>query len=350
MKRFLQYPQVVRFFRIPSQFNNIHRLKYDFLVWDDTVNQNLGLNNQKQLNDKLLSRILNHKDEKSKKHMVEVYIRMNSNHRLKDISVNYLLKSKMRKTLVCSKVQEENEVSNLLKRSCSGTPLILKGNNIKSTSNVPRLIRGEPGEVIWGFIPNEWYKFFIPVSGHSGFYTFLFTFTTYLFSKEIYVCDHEYYNGLSIVILWVYGVKKIGPEIARSLDKEIDKYELELNIFRDKLKQDLRDSIQIEFNEQECMEGQKMLIKAKRENVHLQREAEFRRRQMEVYENVTRILDYHVAVNEIRKKIQHKNLIDWVKKEVEKNLTQELKESYMKLCLADIQRMLKATEIDKTKK
>jgi hypothetical protein len=55
-----------------------------------------------------------------------------------------------------------------------------------------------------------------------GPYTFGVGLTTYLVSKEIYVLEHEYYTGLSILIMTVFIVKKLGPKFAAYLDKEID--------------------------------------------------------------------------------------------------------------------------------
>lgn len=54
---------------------------------------------------------------------------------------------------------------------------------------------------------------------------------TYLCSKEIYVMEHEYYSGLSLGIMAVVAVKKLGPGIAAYCDKEIDVriFALELN-------------------------------------------------------------------------------------------------------------------------
>ncbi|XP_045472201.1 ATP synthase subunit b, mitochondrial-like [Harmonia axyridis] len=214
----------------------------------------------------------------------------------------------------------------------------------RKSSDVRKLMRKEPGEVIWGFIPKEWHSLFVPITGYSGFYTLLFTLSTSLLSKEIFVCDHEYYNGISVVILCIYGVKTQGPIVAKMLDKGIDNYERELNTWKEKMKQKIRDSILSEIKYQECIEGQQILIEAKRENVHLQREAEFRKRQMDVYENVTRILKYHVECEKVRRSIQQKNLIQWVTKEVEKNLTPELKEKYMKLCMADIKEIFRRNQ------
>lgn len=34
--------------------------------------------------------------------------------------------------------------------------------------------------------------------------------------------EHEYYSGLSLLILAIIGVKKLGPGVAKSIDKGID--------------------------------------------------------------------------------------------------------------------------------
>lgn len=73
-----------------------------------------------------------------------------------------------------------------------------------------------------GFIPEEWFTFFYKKTGVTGPYTLAFTLSTYLVSKEIYVLEHEYYSGLSLLVMWIVAVKKLGPALAKSLDKEID--------------------------------------------------------------------------------------------------------------------------------
>lgn len=55
---------------------------------------------------------------------------------------------------------------------------------------------------------------------------------TYLCSKEIYVMEHEYYNGLSLGIMIVIGVKKLGPAVAKWCDEEIDVSFIERVFFR----------------------------------------------------------------------------------------------------------------------
>lgn len=83
-------------------------------------------------------------------------------------------------------------------------------------------MRQEPGKVRHGFIPEEWFQAFYNKTGATGPYAFAFTLSTYLVSKEIYVLEHEFYTGISVLLLWTIGIKKLGPKLAQYLDKEID--------------------------------------------------------------------------------------------------------------------------------
>lgn len=73
-----------------------------------------------------------------------------------------------------------------------------------------------------GFIPDEWFQFFYKKTGVTGPYAFGAGLITYLCSKEIYVMEHEYYSGLSLAIMAIVAVKKLGPAVAAYCDREID--------------------------------------------------------------------------------------------------------------------------------
>ncbi|KAJ8963186.1 hypothetical protein NQ318_018652, partial [Aromia moschata] len=183
---------------------------------------------------------------------------------------------------------------------------------------------------------SEWWKFFLPKTGVTGFWTFLFTCGTWLVSKEYYVLEHNYYGGLSIAVLWYYAIKHVGPLISNFLDKGIDSYEKGWQKGRDEEKEHLQNLINDEQVLQFQADGQLVVVKAKRENVALQLEDEFRQRQMHVYEEVKKRLDYHVAVALAHRKIVHKNLVEYVTREVEKSITPEMQKQLIDVSIESI--------------
>ncbi|KAI4468183.1 mitochondrial atp synthase b chain [Holotrichia oblita] len=146
-----------------------------------------------------------------------------------------------------------------------------------------------------GFVPDEWFLFFQEKTGVTGPYVFLVSISSFLISKEYYVMEHEYYSGLSIIIVLYYVATRLGSQIGNMIDKEVDKYELVVNSNREGQKKVLEDTIALENKLQESMAGQLMLQDAKKENVHLQLEAVFRERLLAVYKDVKRRLDFQIS-------------------------------------------------------
>ncbi|CAH0550660.1 unnamed protein product [Brassicogethes aeneus] len=207
-----------------------------------------------------------------------------------------------------------------------------------SQSVPPRFSRCEPSEVIWAFVPREWYDFFVCKTGATGFYTFLFTVSTYLVSKEILVLEHNFYNGLSMALLTGICIKYIGPLMAKSLDKLIEDYEKAWEKKEcDDIKGLEQNILDEEFSQFEA-DGQMMVLEAKRENVYFQLEDCFRLRQVEVHEQVLKRLNYQVDIASVHRKITQKNLVEWVQQEVIKQLSPELHAKILDKCITDILR------------
>ncbi|KAG5891482.1 hypothetical protein JTB14_004940 [Gonioctena quinquepunctata] len=205
-----------------------------------------------------------------------------------------------------------------------------------------RPIRQEPGKVRMGFIPEEWFQMFYSKTGVTGPYTFAVTLSTYLVSKEIYVLEHEYYSGLSLLIMWVYGIKTLGPKVAAWLDKEVDEYESAWNKSREDQKQILGEQISEEEKAQWSMEGQNLLVQAKRENVALQLEANYRERIITAYSEVKKRLEYQVVKQNIENRVTQKNLVDWVVARVRASITPDQEKQNINKCIADLALLAKA--------
>uniref|UniRef100_A0A1L8E0X9 ATP synthase subunit b n=1 Tax=Nyssomyia neivai TaxID=330878 RepID=A0A1L8E0X9_9DIPT len=193
-----------------------------------------------------------------------------------------------------------------------------------------------PGKVRMGFIPDEWFQFFYNKTGVTGPYTFGVGLLTYLCSKEIYVMEHEYYNGLSFAILIVIFVKKLGPKIAAFCDKEIDRIEADWSEGRNSDIKLYEKGIEDEKKSQWSAEGQTLLMQAKKENIGLQLEATYRERLMTVYNEVKRRLDYQLEVQNVHRRIQQKHMVNWVVNNVLKSITPEQEKELLNKCIADL--------------
>jgi len=200
-----------------------------------------------------------------------------------------------------------------------------------------RPVRREyPEKVRMGFIPDSWFKFFYPKTGVTGPYMFGAGLVTYLCSKEIYVMEHEYYNGISFAIMIIFAVKKFGPAVAKFADDGIDKLEAEYNEGRNSDIATYTEAIEDEKKEQWRAEGQKLLMQAKKENIALQLEAAYRERLATVYNEVKRRLDYQVERQNAERRIAQRHQVSWIVNNVLKSITPDQEKATINQCIADL--------------
>ncbi|TDG50332.1 hypothetical protein AWZ03_003237 [Drosophila navojoa] len=193
-----------------------------------------------------------------------------------------------------------------------------------------------PGKVRLGFIPEEWFQFFYNKTGVTGPYTFGVGLITYLCSKEIYVMEHEYYSGLSLGIMAIIAVKKLGPVIAKWADGEIDKIEAEWKEGREAELKVLADAIEAEKKEQWRADGALLLMEAKKENIALQLEAAFRERTMNVYSEVKRRLDYQVECRHVERRLSQKHMVNWIVSSVLSSISPQQEKETLNKCIGDL--------------
>lgn len=84
----------------------------------------------------------------------------------------------------------------------------------------------------------------------------------------------------------VTGVKMFGPKVAQHLDKEVDKHNNSLDESRNEEITENEQLISHEKKEQWSLEGQKMIMDIKKENIKMQLEATYRERMVQVYQEV----------------------------------------------------------------
>jgi len=203
--------------------------------------------------------------------------------------------------------------------------------------NFPRYKRPEhPGPVRLGFIPEEWFQFFYPKTGLTGPYLFGAGLVMTLLSKEIVVIEDEFLFGISLFTSIGLLHKLYGKDVAEYIDKGVDQEIAEWKQGTlDEVKM-IDDTIAHEELCQVQSGAQKYVFEVKKENVGLQLEAEFRKRQLQVYQEVKKKLDYHLETMNIERRLQQRHMVDWIVDNVSKSISAQHEKDALGKCIADL--------------
>ncbi|KFZ56377.1 hypothetical protein N338_12421, partial [Podiceps cristatus] len=166
----------------------------------------------------------------------------------------------------------------------------------------------------------------------------------YFLSKEIYVINHETVAAACILSVIIYGVKKYGSDVAAFADKlNEEKVAKALAVKNDAIK-DLEAAIEQEKKEQWRVEGRSYLFDAKRNNIAMLLETNYRERLLTVYNEVKKRLDYQVAMQDLKRQKEQDHMIRWVETSVVQSITpQQQKESIAK-CILDLKALSKSAQ------
>ncbi|NXG77775.1 AT5F1 synthase, partial [Baryphthengus martii] len=200
------------------------------------------------------------------------------------------------------------------------------------------------GEVRHGLIPEEFFQFLYPKTGVTGPYMLGTGLLLYFLSKEIYVVNHETVAAVCILSVIIYGVKKFGADVAAFADKLNEEKVANALAVKNAAIKDLEAAIEEEKKEQWRVEGRSYLFDAKRNNVAMMLETNYRERLMTVYSEVKKRLDYQVAMQNLKRQKEQDHMIQWVEKNVVQSITpQQQKESVAK-CILDLKTLSKSAQ------
>jgi len=200
--------------------------------------------------------------------------------------------------------------------------------------NFPTMRRLEDAPVRHMFIPESWFQLLYKTTGVTGPYVFMGTFGAFLCSKEYFIFSFEtniLFTGLVFVI---YCVKKATPA-TNAFAKQAMADENEMYVDYEKAcKGDLQKTMDHYKKEIANAEGIPMLYNAKRDNIGLQLEAEFRERQQRVYSEVKRRLDYQVSTDTVKRRVEQQHMVNWIIDNVKKSITPETEKENLQSCLS----------------
>ncbi|KAL7398115.1 hypothetical protein ABVT39_004593, partial [Epinephelus coioides] len=204
------------------------------------------------------------------------------------------------------------------------------------------------GKVRYGIIPEELFQFLYPKTGVTGPYMLGTGLLVYMLSKEIYVINHETVAAASILSVIIYGIKKYGSSVAAYADKLNEEKVAKAQKVKDESIANLVDAIEDEKKEQWRVEGRSMLFDAKRNNVAMLLETNYRERLHMATHEVKRRLDYQIALQHLQRQMEKEHMVNWVEKSVIGSITpQQEKESIAK-CITDLKALAKVTQAKAT--
>uniref|UniRef100_A0A8C3QW31 ATP synthase subunit b n=1 Tax=Cyanoderma ruficeps TaxID=181631 RepID=A0A8C3QW31_9PASS len=198
------------------------------------------------------------------------------------------------------------------------------------------------GEVRHGLIPEEFFQFLYPKTGVTGPYMLGTGLLLYFLSKEIYVVNHETAAAACILTVIIYGIKKFGGNVAAFADRLNEEKLAAVSALKNESIQALQTAIEEEKKEQWRVEGRTYLFDAKRNNIAMLLETNYRERLLMVYNEVKKRLDYQVAMQTLKRQKEQEHMIQWVEKNVVQSITpQQQKESIAK-CILDLKALSKS--------
>lgn len=205
----------------------------------------------------------------------------------------------------------------------------------RDLKNYPRqLPRRYAAQHKFWFFPKSWFDALYAKTGVSGPYVFGGGLVAFLLSKEIWILEHEANTMIPLIALCVLAKKYIVPSVHEFIETETDKDEKKLIQYQDDAMQFLEDEILIQDNRIVNADASKHLFEAKKENVLLQMESEYRKRLSEAYDSTKKRLDYFVAVQNSKRRYEREHMLDWIVSGVKNSITEASEKDNMKQCVA----------------
>lgn len=185
-------------------------------------------------------------------------------------------------------------------------------------------------------IPDSWFRALYPKTGVTGPYVLTGGLLAFLLSKEYLIYEAEMNVGVFLCIIIGFAIRKFGPQVDAHLQNVRDTSDwLWYSWHQGSIKR-LNEYIEAIKKSQESCRGQEILFDAKRENVALQREAEYRRRLQVVYDEVKRKLDYQVASDQARKQFEQNHMVSWILRSVEDAVAKQNEKEVLSKCINDL--------------
>lgn len=193
-----------------------------------------------------------------------------------------------------------------------------------------------PSPVRMHFVPQSWFDILYDKQGVTGPYILGFGSLLFCISKELWVVEHEFAHGVTLIATWGWLVHKLWPMLKEYCEKGVEADIVEIDNHRDIPLNAAKENI---TNIEEAIDSAKhthLIFEAKKENVGLQLEEAYRQRLLEAHRQVKQKLDYHLQTDSVRQNFEQKHMVDWIVKNVRSSITPAAEAAALKQCMADL--------------
>lgn len=188
-------------------------------------------------------------------------------------------------------------------------------------------------------VPESWFQIFYPKTGVTGPYLFAGAFGTFLLSKEWLVMEHELLTAFSSTIIFAYGITKFGPQVKEAIMKPLN---AEIEGW-DKWQQGNAQALGglIDNYKKALSSGNIIdeLYQARKQEIDLQLEGEYRNRLKKVYDDTKRRLNYLVAVADSQRHVSHQNMVNWVISNVHSSFGPKQESEVLDNCIVNLRQL-----------
>jgi F-type H+-transporting ATPase subunit b len=203
-----------------------------------------------------------------------------------------------------------------------------------------------PSKVRFGVVPDSWFTIFYPKTGVTGGYLFYGGLATYLMSKEYFIVDEEIRLFGIFGLIFFLAYKLGGAQIAKWHDQQWTQAYSEAEDYIENNKKAFTNAIATQKDYiQAYTQLPPLIAEAKRENLQLQLEAEYRKRLLKAHTEIKRRLDYMADLEDAKRRFQRRYMIDWIVEQVKKSITAQQEKALMQQCVADLKGLASRSKV-----
>lgn len=190
-------------------------------------------------------------------------------------------------------------------------------------------------------IPESWFQFFYPKTGVTGPYVFAASFGSFLMSKEWLVMEHELLTGLSSICIFAWALPKFGPAVREYIVGGVKREERDWDNWQHGNAKTLGALIEHYKSQLNVSEVIDELYGARKQDLEIQLEVEYRERLKTIYEDTKRRLNYLVAVADSQRQIYHSNLVNMLISNVMSSLGPKQEAEVLDACVLNLKSLAK---------